>query len=127
MEGGTGYTQKFLGQEWSVYKRDPSLHPIPELQDRVLYLSNTTQALMDIQQIMARGMDETSKELSWTKDELARLNRKMISTIYPDGERIIKVFKKTQAWSNSPLKFRFRISRSIWPSLNLNPSQLLIS
>ena len=51
---------------------------------------------------MALGMDGTNEEMSWTKEELARLNRKMMSTIYSDGERIIKVFKKTQAWSNSP-------------------------
>ena len=43
VEGGTGYTVKFLGQDWSVYMRDPSLHPIPELQDIVAYLSSTTQ------------------------------------------------------------------------------------
>ena len=64
VEGGTGYTQKFLGHEWSLYRRDLSLHPIPELQDRVAYPGGTTQTLMDVQRVMAQGMDETNKELS---------------------------------------------------------------
>ena len=57
---------------------------------------------MDNQQVMALGMDMTNEELSWTKDELVRLERKMMSTIYSDGERVIKVFKKTQGWSTRP-------------------------
>ena len=42
VEGGKGYTLKFLGEGWTVFKRDLSPHPIPELQDRVMYLTNTT-------------------------------------------------------------------------------------
>ena len=47
-------------------------------------------------------MDETNEELSLIKEEFAKLNRKMMSTIYSDGERIIKVFKKKPSLVNYP-------------------------
>ena len=49
VKGGTGYTQRFLGKDWSVYRNNHCVHPIPELQDRVLLLSDTTQALSENQ------------------------------------------------------------------------------
>ena len=39
--------------------------------------------------------------MDMTNDELAKLERKMMSTIYSDGERVVKCFKKTLGWSTS--------------------------
>ena len=64
VEGGEGYTMKFLGKEWSVFKWDLNPHPIPELQDRVLYLTNTTQIVMEAQREMAKELDRQMKK--WT-------------------------------------------------------------
>ena len=63
VEGGKGYTIKFLGKDWTVFKRDLNPHPIPELQDRVLYLTNTTQVVMEAQREMAKELDETNEEV----------------------------------------------------------------
>ena len=62
VEGGKGYTIKFLGKDWTVFKRDLNPHPIPELQDRVLYLTNTTQVVMAAQREMAKELDKTNEE-----------------------------------------------------------------
>ena len=75
VEGGEGYTMKFLGKEWSVFKRDLSPHPIPELQDRVLYLTNTTQIVMEAQREMAKELDETNEEVGKLNDEVDQLKK----------------------------------------------------
>ena len=58
---------KFLGKDWTVFKRDLNPHPIPELQDRVLYLTNTTQIVMEAQREMAKELDETNEEVDKLK------------------------------------------------------------
>ena len=50
-----------------MYKQDLSPHPIPELQDRVLYLTNTTQIVMEAQREMAKELDETNEEVDKLK------------------------------------------------------------
>ena len=46
VQGGTGYTKRFLYEDWSILDSSfPSSHPIPELKDRVLHLTDTIQAL----------------------------------------------------------------------------------
>ena len=75
VEGGEGYTMKFLGKEWSVFKRDLSPHPIPELQDRVLYLTNTTQIVMEAQREMAKELDETNEEVGKLNNEVDQLKK----------------------------------------------------
>ena len=46
IKGGTGYTRRFLEEDWSILDTSyKSLHPIPELKDRVLTLRDTSKAL----------------------------------------------------------------------------------
>ena len=112
VEGGDGYTVKFLGENWSVYKRDPTPNPIPELQDRVSYLCSTNQTILDIQREMAKLMDETN-------EEIAKLQKKFMGSIYSNGERTIKVFRKTSSWINAPPRVKIQSFKEHLDSLNL--------
>ena len=103
---------KFLGKDWSVYKRDPNPHPIPELQDRVLYLTNTTQIIMEAQSEIAKSMDNTN-------DEVAKLKKKLMGSIYSNGERIVKVFQKTPAWTSAPPEVKVQMFQQHLVSLKL--------
>ena len=49
INAGTGYTKRFLRENWSVFKQNPSHYQISELQDRVLLLSDTVHALSENQ------------------------------------------------------------------------------
>ena len=63
VQGVTGYTKRFLDEDWSVLDSSfTSFHPIPELKDRVLHLSDTVQALGENQRAMALEMDKTNEE-----------------------------------------------------------------
>ena len=96
LKGGTGYTKRLLDEEWSILDTSfTSFHPIPELKDRVLHLSDTVQALCEKKQAMALEMDKTNEELT-------KLDSKVMSTIYSEGDKAVKVFKKTPGWSATP-------------------------
>ena len=51
--------------------------------------------------------------MNMTNDELAKLDRKMMSTIYSDGERFVEIFKRKNDGQPVPLRLRSRIFRSI--------------
>ena len=41
-------------------------------------------------------------EIDKTNEELLNVDNKVMSTIYSDGERVVKVFKKTPGWNATP-------------------------
>merc|ERR1711895_141087 len=88
---------------------------IPELQDRVSYLCSTTQTILDIQREMAKLMDETN-------EEIAKLKKKFMGSIYSNGERTIKVFLKTSSWINAPPRVKIQSFKEHLDSLNLKSS-----
>ena len=72
-----------------------SIHPIPELKDRVLQLSDTQQALVENQYQLALQVDNAFREIS-------KLVKAMLSAAYQEGERTVKCFKKTPGWASIP-------------------------
>ena len=96
VQRGTGYTKKFFDEDWSIIDLSfSSNHPIPELKVRVITLGDTVQVLSVNQQGMALEIEKTN-------EELVKVDNKVMSTIYSDGERVVKVFKKTAGWNAIP-------------------------
>ena len=96
IEGGSGYTKMFLEDDWAIIDQSwPSNHPIPELKDRVLVISDTVHTLTLNQRALAHEIDKIG-------EELVKVDNKVMSTIYSDGERFVKVFKKTAGWNATP-------------------------
>merc|ERR1712082_250496 len=87
--GGKGYTRRYLDEDWTVMDLSwTSKHPIPELKDRIKVVSDTVSTLALNQRAIA--------------EELVKVDNKVMSTIYSDGERFVKVFKKTPGWKATP-------------------------
>ena len=107
-EGGDSYTARYLGKNWSIYNYAySSLQPIPELQDRVLSLSDTQQALVENQYQFALQVDNAFREIS-------KLEKAILSAAYQEGERTVKCYKKkTQAGPQYPRKNPRRCSGNI--------------
>ena len=78
-----------MDQSWS------SKHPIPELKDRVKVISDTVHTLTLNQRAIAHEMEKMN-------EEILKVDNKVMSTIYSDGERFVKVFKKTAGWNATP-------------------------
>ena len=96
VKGGPGYTRMFLDEEWTVMDQSwSSKHPIPELKDRIKVISDTVYTLNLNQRAIAHEMEKMS-------EELVKIDNKVMSTIYSDGERFVKVFKKTPGWKATP-------------------------
>ena len=96
VEGGLGYTRMFLDKDWAVMNQSwSSKHPIPELKDRVKVISDTVHTLTLNQRAIAH-------EMEMMNEEILKVDNKVMSTIYSDGERFVKVFKKTAGWNATP-------------------------
>ena len=96
INGGDGYTFRYLKRGWSVQDLSwTSKHPIPELKDRIKVVSDTVFTLTLNQRAIAC-------ELERINEELVKVDNKVMSTIYSDGERFVKVFKKTPGWKATP-------------------------
>ena len=96
IEGGEGYTVRYLCKNWGVYDfAYSSIHPIPELQDRVLQLSDTQQALVQNQYQLAQQVDNAFRDIS-------KLEKLVMSAAYQEGDRTLKCFKKTPGWASIP-------------------------
>ena len=86
----------FLEDDWTIIDQSwPSNHPISELKDRVLVISETVHVLTLNQRALAHELDKMG-------EELIKVDNKVMSTIYSDGERFVKVFKKTAGWNAIP-------------------------
>ena len=95
-EGGDSYTARYLGKNWSIYNYAySSLQPIPELQDRVLSLSDTQQALVENQYQLALQVDNAFREIS-------KLEKSILNAAYQEGERTVKCYKKKPGWASIP-------------------------
>ena len=96
VKGGSGYSRRFLDEDWTVMDLSwSSKHPIPELKDRVKVISDTVFTLTLNQRAIALEMEKIN-------EELVKVDNKVMSTIYSDGERFVKVFKKTPGWKATP-------------------------
>ena len=95
-KGGSGYSRRFLDDDWAVMDLSwTSKHPIPELKDRIKVISDTVSTLTLNQRAIALEMEKIN-------EELVKVDNKVMSTIYSDGERFVKVFKKTPGWKATP-------------------------
>ena len=64
IEGGSGYTKMFLEDDWAIIDQSwPSTHPIPELKDRVMVVSDTVHVLALNQRALAQEIDKMGEEL----------------------------------------------------------------
>ena len=96
VEGGSGYTRMFLDEDWAIMDQSwSSKHPIPELKDRVKVISDTVHTLTLNQRAIAHEMEKMN-------EEILKVDNKVMSTIYSDSERFVKVFKKTAGWNATP-------------------------
>ena len=96
VKGGSGYSRRFLDDDWTVMDLSwSSKHPIPELKDRVKVISDTVFTLTLNQRAIALEMEKIN-------EELVKVDNKVMSSIYSDGERFVKVFKKTPGWKATP-------------------------
>ena len=86
----------FLEDDWTIIDQSwPSNHPIPELKDRLMVLGDTVHVLSLNQRASTHKIDNMG-------EELIKVDNKVMSTIYSDGERFVKVFKKTAGWNAIP-------------------------
>ena len=65
LKGGKGYTKRCLQEDWSIHDISfTCIHPFPELQDKVLTMSDTSKALSENQIMIATELDKAIGEMS---------------------------------------------------------------
>ena len=68
-------------EDWSIFDTSfTSHHHIPALQDRVLTLSDTSKALCENQRMIALELDRAYHKMT-------KLEKRIMSVCYPEGER----------------------------------------
>ena len=84
---------RYLPNKWGkVLSRFTSDNPIKDVQDRVFGFVMTAKTLSVDQRELAAKIDALSSALP-------KINRRIISVAFNEGEQTLKVFKKSLAWN----------------------------